>query len=311
MLNHEATYEWGQLVTYLQYSRTIIGRHTNTPNTPLGADPTKPQVPYPVIGSNSGTSIEWDTNWRRNQDIIFQTSYNNAFDFNDWGSLTLNAGLYYIWEELRIVAVDRGENFLKAMNQVALFAEGQYDINEYISTTLGLRYNYSDLFSAIPNPRFYVNVYPTTWLTLKAGVSSGVRVPQMNYLHNGWQYSPNVSATAYTRGNTELKPEQTWNYEITALIDSKYASFDMTGYYTDFSNVIVSVGLPNDAACPAGVKSAANCLTYENANKSLLAGLELGAKLKEIYGFSLNANYNFAYSQVLSVRNANQQALSG
>lgn len=172
---------------------------------------------------------------------------------------------------------------------MALFAEGQYFINEYFSTTLGLRYNYSDIFNAIPNPRFFVNFNPADWLTFKAGISSGVLVPNLEYLYEGW----NSALTVY--GNQNLRPEQSWNYEVSAIADFEPAMFILTGYYTDFKDKIQSVPY-TDNTC----SDITACSTYRNVDKSLIAGAEATLKIKPIYGISLDANYAYTYTKILS-----------
>lgn len=180
-------------------------------------------------------------------------------------------------------------------NQAAAFAEGRYLINQYISTTLGLRFNYSDRFSSSLNPRFYVNYNPTRWLTFKTGVASGMLVPTLLQTIDGaiTTETSNSSGTTTTYGNPNLRPEQSWNYELSAIIDTSPAMFILTGYYTDFNNQIETLtGLTNGMQIPGANQTCqgGTCSTYRNIERSLVTGLEFGAKIKPIYGISLDAN---------------------
>ena len=273
VLNHDADYDWGKLNSYIQYSATLWASHNNV-----------------RIGANKGDSVAWG-NASINQDVVFQSTYNKAFDLDFAGAIIFNGGLYYLYENLW-----RKSNGIKMdMHQVAIFGEGEYIINDYVSTTLGLRLNYSDKFKsiAVPNPRFYVNVFPTKWLTFKAGISSGVLVPQLSYLYDGW----NMTATnSGTLGSKNLKPEQSWNYELSAIFDFESTNLTLTGYYTDFRDKI-STQPYTDGTCTDN----STCSRVLNVDKSLITGAELAFKLKPIYyGIGLDMSYAFTYTEILS-----------
>ncbi|TLD96316.1 TonB-dependent receptor [Helicobacter jaachi] len=299
ILSHEASYDWGKISSYVQYARTSYRSHADSwrmANHLSGLTP----------GASSGDTLGAP---KINDDVVVQSTYTNDFDFGKAGALIVNGGVYYMWQRLivpRSVNLTTGaitsEEDKRDMNQVAAFAEGEYLINQYISTTLGLRYNYSDIFKAVPNPRFYVNINPTDWLTFKAGVTSGVRVPNLSYLYEGYTESTSGNTTTYTYGNKDLKPEESLNYELSAILDTDSAMFILTGFYTDFRNQIETVGFNGDM-CSTG--STNQCRTYRNLDKSLMTGAEVSLKLKPMYGFSLDANYGFTHTEVVSFSGSN------
>lgn len=209
VLSHEGDYAWGKLSSYVQHSFNLIAPHANVP-----------------IGGSSGEYINWASE-RIAQSAIAQSTYTHNFDLKDYGVITFNGGVFYQYENLLGTISSKWRNMHQ--NQAAAFAEGKYLISQYISTTLGLRFNYSDRFSSSLNPRFYVNYNPTRWLTFKTGVASGMQIPGTNQ------------------------------------------------------------------TCDGGT-----CSTYRNIERSLVTGLEFGAKIKPIYGISLDANYSFTYTQALS-----------
>lgn len=208
-LSHEGDYAWGKLSSYVQHSFNLIAPHANVP-----------------IGGSSGEYINWASE-RIAQSAIAQSTYTNNFDLHNYGVITFNGGVFYQYENLLGTISSKWRNMHQ--NQATAFAEGKYLISQYISTTLGLRFNYSDRFSSSLNPRFYVNYNPTRWLTFKTGVASGMQIPGTNQ------------------------------------------------------------------TCDGGT-----CSTYRNIERSLVTGLEFGAKIKPIYGISLDANYSFTYTQALS-----------
>ncbi len=286
VLSHDGNYEWGKLSSYVQHSYNLIAPHANV-----------------GIGADKGDYINY-ANKRTAQNAIFQSTYTNDFDLNNYGAIIFNGGVYYQFENLIGTISSKHRNMHQ--NQAAIFAEGEYLISESISTTLGLRYNYSDRFATVPNPRFYVNYNPTDWLTFKAGVANGVLIPTLLQTTDGVSLpqAPN-STTTESYGNPNLKPEQSWNYELSAIVDTDPAMFILTGYYTDFNNQIETLqGITGGTQIPGTNQicpgNSTTCSTYRNVEKSLVSGAELSAKIKPIGGFSLDAGYGYTYTEALS-----------
>ena len=286
VLSHDGNYEWGKLSSYVQHSYNLIAPHAGV-----------------GIGADKGDYINY-ANKRTAQNAIFQSTYTNDFDLNNYGAIIFNGGVYYQFENLIGTISSKHRNMHQ--NQAAIFAEGEYLISESISTTLGLRYNYSDRFATVPNPRFYVNYNPTDWLTFKAGVANGVLIPTLLQTTDGViTTSTSGSSTTESYGNPNLKPEQSWNYELSAIVDTDPAMFILTGYYTDFNNQIETLqGITGDTQIPGTNQtcpgSSTTCSTYRNVEKSLVSGAELSAKIKPIGGFSLDAGYGHTYTEALS-----------
>ena len=186
------------------------------------------------------------------------------------------------------------------------FFNGEYTFNEYVSTSLGLRYNYSNIYSGTPNPRFYVNVNPTSWWTIKAGIANGMKIPSITQLGNGFLYSD--TETAYY-GNPNLQAEKSWNYELSTIFDVNPGFFTLTAFYTDFRDKVYAQEfgnsgtgaingdvLPNGERCTTG----STCVWYTNVDKALTRGLEASFEMNPIYGIGFNINYTFADSKQLS-----------
>ena len=286
VLSHDGNYEWGKLSSYVQHSYNLIAPHAGV-----------------GIGADKGDYINY-ANKRTAQNAIFQSTYTNDFDLNNYGAIIFNGGVYYQFENLIGTISSKHRNMHQ--NQAAIFAEGEYLISESISTTLGLRYNYSDRFATVPNPRFYVNYNPTDWLTFKAGVANGVLIPTLLQTTDGViTTSSSNSGTTESYGNPNLKPEQSWNYELSAIVDTDPAMFILTGYYTDFNNQIETLqGITGGTQIPGTNQicpgNSTTCSTYRNVEKSLVSGAELSAKIKPIGGFSIDAGYGYTYTEALS-----------
>lgn len=284
ILNHDGDYDWGKTTTYIQYM--------NTRRIPHASDV--------VVGADSGI-LNWSS-MRENQNYVFDSKFHKKISFDTAGLLAINGGVYYMYETYKNYADARG---LLTQHQAAAYAEGEYTFNEYVSTSLGLRYNYSNIYSGTPNPRFYVNVNPTSWWTIKAGIANGMKIPSITQLGNGFLY--NSDTTAYY-GNPNLQAEKSWNYELSTIFDVNPGFFTLTAFYTDFRDKVYAqefgssgTGAINGATLPNGeVCSYGTCVWYTNVDKALTRGLEASFEMNPIYGIGFNINYTFADSKQLS-----------
>lgn len=267
VLNHDGNYEWGSINNYLQYLNTTKIPHRAEDLT-MGLHP----------GQSSG--IKDRTKLVEDQNIIASSASKLDYDFGSKGALILTGGPYYKYEKL----LDRSTHFLKDSNLFAVFGEGEYFFNEYISATAGLRINYDDTYEEFFNPRFYVNTYPTEWLTIKAGVASGMRLPELATRYDGLydistdRYGNNVA----NYGNSSLEAEESWNYELSGIIESPFGFFTITGFYTDFRNAIATEDYQQNMNLPGGygVCNYATCRIYDNVDKAAISGLEASLKTK-------------------------------
>ena len=158
----------------------------------------------------------------------------------------MSAGPYFSYEKL-YNRTQRGQTYENGKSRTpkntyiaAIFGEGEMLWNDYISTTLGLRFNHVKEFGSYINPRAYVNIYPNEWLTLKAGISSGFKAPTLaQRLENGIiSQSVTRGTSTIQYGNVNLKPEKSINYEISAIIDNDIGNITTTAFYREFKNKI-------------------------------------------------------------------------
>lgn len=259
---------------------------------------------YPVSGSNAlGDQARA---FQQNDRLVLNSNWVNDYDFGNWGSIIANAGVYYEFERLakKVASNTLGQRD-NAQHLMAIFAEGEYHINDSISTNLGLRLNYNTRNNLIsPNPRFYLNYNPAlnlSWLdsiTFKAGIASGFRSPNMTYLYEGFTINSSGNTNTYNYGNANLRPESSWNYELGVIADSKYFFLTATGFYTQFIDAITSnsytqnTTMSNGETCPAGATS---CNLYVNVDSAMSARLELSANMKRVMGIGFDTSYTFLH----------------
>lgn len=300
VLSHNGKYNFGNMDTYFQYAQTT-------------------RIPQ-LRDSNGKPNGKPDrNNLRDNKNYIVNSSLNKDFDFNDYGVLIINGGIYYMHE--RFIAsspntTNKTNNTTLTQHHLAGFTEGQYIINEYIDTTLGIRLNYSNIYKASPNPRAYVNIHPTSYLTLKAGIASGIKIPNIEYLYNGFYNSTtsNGTVTDYY-GNPSLQAEKSLNYELSAIIDIYPLFFTITGFYTDFRDKVYIDTIDSNQPIPAGygncgIDGGTKCNVYRNVDKAISTGAEIFLKTKPLYGISFDSSYAFTYTKQMSGRNKGEPVVN-
>ncbi|MEE3704368.1 TonB-dependent receptor [Campylobacter sp. CX2-8023-23] len=225
-IGHSGEYQWGKTNSYIQYALTE-------------------KIPHIVsnVGDEKGEKNRANRVVYDNFIISNQNMMN--FDYNDYGSLILNFGPYLSFENLD----NHQTNYSANQYTIAGYAEGEYLFNEYISTTLGGRVNHIITYGTFFNPRAYLNVYPTDLLTLKFGISSGLKAPDLGSRYDGY-YSTDTTTDRY--GNNGLDVERTLSYELSAIYEWLWADISATAYYTQFNDAISTQTYQSGQQLPNG-----------------------------------------------------------
>ena len=131
---------------------------------------------------------------------------------------------------------------------------------------------------------------PQNGTLISSSLSSGFRTPNMDDLSKIFESS--TSAKQVVLPNTNLKPEFTYNADITIqqMIAQKI-SIELTGFYTLFNQAIIKAPFTlngQDSIIYNGVKS--QVLASQNVNHANLYGLSLGVKAGLFSGFSFSSS---------------------
>ncbi|OUT12100.1 colicin I receptor, partial [Campylobacter concisus] len=120
-----------------------------------------------------------------------------------------------------------------SMSEHAGFIEDEWQIlDEKLFLTLGSRLTHNEFFGNHLSPRAYLVYNATDTLSLKGGVATGYKTPNVN------QISPEVGTIQNAWrivdfGNKDLKPEKSTTYEVGAYYDNQA---DFRGSVTLFRN---------------------------------------------------------------------------
>lgn len=186
----------------------------------------------------------------------------------------------------------------------ALFGEDNFSINENMIATFGLRYDDNEKYGDHFTPRIYGVWHATPSLTIKGGISGGYNVPTLKQADsNIFESAGGGSGT--DQGNTNLKPEETINYEIGAVWESQGGvQLGLTAYHTAFKN-----GIDRETVCD--IKVNADCgkrpdgstnmwiKQYVNRDRAKLSGIEATADFK-LGVVDVGLNYTYAKSEITS-----------
>ncbi len=131
------------------------------------------------------------------------------------------------------------------IEQWALFAEDEWKLSDTFALTGGLRMDHHEVYGSHYSPRLYGVWNATEQLTVKGGVSTGFRAPDIRSIAPGYAYTTGGATCTYGPngtcgviiGDPNLKPEKSTSYEIGAIWDNfSGLSLGATYFYTDFKD---------------------------------------------------------------------------
>jgi len=180
-------------------------------------------------------------------------------------------------------------------SQWALFVEDEWMLTDAWALTGGLRLDDDDNYGSHLSPRLYSVWNMTPEWTLKGGVSTGYRSPNLREITPDWGQ---VSRGGNIYGNPDLEPEISLNKEI-ALLYGNDAGLNgsLTLFHNDFEDKITRIACPIDI-CNAGPNQFGSDPTYRvNIDDAVTQGVEasLGAPLTDT--LALTASYTFTDSE--------------
>ncbi len=189
-----------------------------------------------------------------------------------------------------VVMVSTGDQFRQ--KSWSLYGEDDWQLLEPLTLTYGARYEKHDAFGGHISPRAYLVWNSTDNITVKGGISTGYRTPNLSQLHNGVS-GVTGQGTINTVGNPELKPESSTSTEMGVYFDDGTGlSANITGFYTHFRNKIVSRHIDDFT------------YSYMNTGKARTDGVEVAAGLP-LWSpdWKISVNYTLTNSRQLDGEN--------
>ena len=194
-----------------------------------------------------------------------------------------------------------------SMSEHAGFIEDEWQIlDEKLFLTLGSRLTHNEFFGNHLSPRAYLVYNATDTLSLKGGVATGYKTPNVN------QISPEVGTiqkawSIVDFGNKDLKPEKSTTYEVGAYYDNQA---DFRGSVTLFRNEFKDKILDTDGSKRVnGIPAFGTCTnapdvtcpgwgTYFNIEGATVWGVELSGDYDILSNLNLSSNYTYNKSKI-------------
>ena len=194
-----------------------------------------------------------------------------------------------------------------SMSEHAGFIEDEWQIlDEKLFLTLGSRLTHNEFFGNHLSPRAYLVYNATDTLSLKGGVATGYKTPNINQIspevgtiQNGWKI--------VDFGNKDLKPEKSTTYEVGAYYDNQ-ADFrgSVTLFRNEFKDKILDTdgskrvnGIPAFGTCTgAPSMGCPSWGTYFNIEGATVWGVELSGDYDILSNLNLSSNYTYNKSKI-------------
>ncbi|QQX82441.1 TonB-dependent receptor [Shewanella sp. KX20019] len=208
--------------------------------------------------------------------------------FNTQWSLPLDAHLLSVGATLESEDLQDNQETIEN-KQWSVFAEDEWWLTDNFTLTMGLRFDNNEQFDTHLSPRVYgVWTVNDNW-TLKTGISTGYRAPDLRDMSQDWVQE---SRGGDIYGNPDLKPEISVNTEmgIYYLSDNDLSS-SLTVFHNDFSDKI------NLVNCPMSVCGAEDTRHNVNIDDAITYGAEFTLAKSLTDDISFNASYAYTYSE--------------
>lgn len=192
--------------------------------------------------------------------------------------------------------------------QWALFGEDNFHLTDDLTLTMGLRYDDNERYGSHFTPRAYAVWHANPALTIKGGVSGGYKTPTLKQADSNIFEPSGGDGRARDQGNTNLKPEESTNYEIGAVWESQGGvQIGLTAYHTRFKNKITTEqicahdtpvpGLPTDCGMNTPTDPIKWINQYVNRDAAELNGVEATVDFT-LGDVDVAFNYTYADSKV-------------
>lgn len=183
--------------------------------------------------------------------------------------------------------------------QYALFAEDEFAITDDFLLTGGLRMDSHEDYGVNFSPRAYAVYHINDAFTIKGGVSTGYRTPDLRQITSGWATSTggrNCAAggtCGVIEGNPNLEPETSVTEEISLLWNNPFGyTAGVTLFNNDFKDKIENFN--------TGIRNGDGFFIWRNENigRAVQRGVELTFQAPLTDEFLLDGDYTYTSSKI-------------
>ncbi|MCC4284156.1 ligand-gated channel protein [Marinobacter salarius] len=174
----------------------------------------------------------------------------------------------------------------------AFFTEDEWMLTEDFALTGGARLDEDENYGSHVSPRLYGVWQMASRWTLKGGVSTGFRSPNLRETVPNWGQT---SRGGDVYGNPDLEPETSLNKEMSVHYTVPGGMRgNVTVFHNDFEDKITRIACPIDI-CDAGPNQFGSDPTYRvNVDEAVTQGVEVG--FNSPIGTALEASASYTYT---------------
>jgi outer membrane receptor for ferrienterochelin and colicins len=185
---------------------------------------------------------------------------------------TLVMGAEARWIELK--SPDEFDSGRAETDAQALYLQDEFRLTDEIKLLAGGRLDEDKYFGTHFTPRGYAVWTPTPEITIKGGVSTGFKAPTLRQLTEDSRTS-SCRGGCYIKGNPDLKPEESVNYELSAGYDTGSWGATVTLFQNDIENLIETPR--GNGVTPVGQENGRNVFVPVNVSEARIRGVEANA----------------------------------
>ncbi|SIT86762.1 TonB-dependent receptor domain-containing protein [Pontibaca methylaminivorans] len=196
-----------------------------------------------------------------------------------------------------------------SLDEWALYAEDEWHLRDDFILTLGLRYSEHELYGGHITPRIYGVWDATPALTIKGGISTGYRAPDIRTITPGYAYTTGgrgcsgntPPSCGVILGNPDLEPEQTTNFELGMIYEGTDFTLGATAFHTRFKDKLQQIRTTDQwtdgpqYTAPDGSLHYYDIFRNFNVDRAEITGLELTGDW--ILSPTLTARANYTYTR--------------
>ncbi|WP_299843874.1 TonB-dependent receptor [uncultured Jannaschia sp.] len=198
------------------------------------------------------------------------------------------------------------------IGQQALYLEDEWRLTPRFALTGGVRLNRHDEYDDTWTPRLYAVLNATDALTVKGGVSTGFKAPNIREVAPGYLYTTggggclldptSAQPCGVIVGDPDLKAETSTNYELGVLYGQDRWSFGATYFHNELDDKIANARVFNDDGSYALLpQDPRYTLFYHyNIGEAEIDGVELTASWQPTDRIALRGTYTYTDSEQLN-----------
>ncbi|SMO87480.1 TonB-dependent receptor domain-containing protein [Paracoccus laeviglucosivorans] len=299
-LSHKGSY--GETETEVQIYQEVGERTSFGPDDDTGAiveDPRSPKVTNTTIDAKATTPLDWNGAHR----FTYGLQYTKAAIRDQ------NPG-----QQAELDPADRYDQTFSNW-QWALFVEDEWRVRDDFALTLGLRYSDHEIYGGHITPRIYGVWDANDKLTVKGGISTGFRAPDVRSIVPDYAYTTGGgscrarNSCGVILGNDDLEPEETTNFELGAIYEDDGYTLSATAFHTKFKNKLQQRILDSDGDGNPDTWDGPqyrgddgllhDYIVYQNFNvdEATISGVELAGDWSITSDLTMRASYTYTKSK--------------